>query len=440
MKQFTHQTLIFFRYILVFSLSFQLGCEDPIGLGPSADEQFVKLFGGDYSQQGIALVSMPGEEQFVLFGHGTSFSSGEQMDAFVVYTDALGEGISDRNPYVIENIFDFSESGEQRDEYAAEMLAVGEEVYLIGTTVLKDGDADAFLIHLDGNGTETFRMKYGDPSSDEVVHAATLLANGDLLLAGYTTDIDDQKSNYDLEVPQNSIGIELDSTDFWCLRLRPDGTEVWRKTFGLRGADKITAVLNSDEDIILAGTTDFPEIGEDLARDRDKDACLIRLNAAGSLIDFRRIGESESDESISGIDLTDTGELLLIGKSTATSGVEQVLLSSFTLQFEPILSPTTFSQSLPSEGQSILSLESGNWLMTATTANESRGATDIWLFQTDQSGSILWEQRFGSIESDSGSEAIVLSSGEIVMIGTIGFGKTPMMALIKTNEHGQLIQ
>jgi len=102
--------------------------------------------------------------------------------------------------------------------------------------------------------------------------------------------------------------------DAWILRLDSAGTVIWQKTYGGTGNDEATSVQIVGGGFLVSGYTESFGAG-------NEDAWLLMLNADGTVAWQKTFGGPDVDEANS-VTLTNEGKYLLAG-STASSGQGQ---------------------------------------------------------------------------------------------------------------------
>jgi gliding motility-associated-like protein len=87
---------------------------------------------------------------------------------------------------------------------------------------------------------------------------------------------------------------------------------------------------------------------------------------------------------------------------------------------------------------SIEKTSDGNYLITGT-AIDNFGSLDMLLLKVDESGLMLWSNKYGGIDLDFGSQSKVDSNGNIFVIGTFGISNTDDAYLLKLDSSGNLL-
>ena len=435
-----------FAICCLFLSLINLSCEQFLGLGPEDSETYIRVLGGYAAQEGIAFARLAENDdnlELAILGHQLSYQDEADYDIYLALTDLgghLGLDIS----------LDASTNGQISDDFAVDLQLRSQGIFIFGNSHLRESDKDGLLLELDDQLNIKQQVKIGSSSYDESIQAVASLPNGDFVLVGSTTQIDLNKNGYDSANPTTSQGIAWDSTDFWILRVDQNGGLIWETIFGFRGIDCANAVEVIDNEIMVAATTDFPDIGEDRPEDRDKDICLLKLNEQGDLLGMQVYGESEADEYAADLVIDKNQEIIAMGNSIMRDSTQfsNILLLNLDVNLSLIATPSIVDdQYLNPTANAMTLLEDGDLLLTGFIEIGTSGTgsfffpfhTNIMLLQTDRSGNVRWQRSFGERARESGSASITLSDGSIITLGTFGFEGNPMIALIKTDAQGNLV-
>ncbi len=176
---------------------------------------------------------------------------------------------------------------------SGDILAVGEES-------VSGAGWEVAIARIDASGNSVWYHTLGGGGTDSA-RALALLPGGDALLAGYTTT--SSAGSYDAAV--------------W--RVAPDGTEVWRKTWGTGSDDRAFDIaLAPDGGWYLAGSSSGQSLGS-------QDLWMVRADGTGATTWEVRRGSASFDRAHAVIALGD-GSVLAAGYTQAQgSGGSDVL-------------------------------------------------------------------------------------------------------------------
>jgi len=104
------------------------------------------------------------------------------------------------------------------------------------------GNGDYLVVKLDKDGAVEWQKVYGGDGDDQlyVLHEAY---DGNYLLAG----------NSNSGTSGNKNASAKNGTDFWVLKIKPDGEILWQETYDFGKADLLTSLVENDDHSLLLG-------------------------------------------------------------------------------------------------------------------------------------------------------------------------------------------
>lgn len=326
-----------------------------------------KRFGGSNDELAMAVAAVPGGG-YVIAGYSLSGANGDKSelsrggyDFWLVKIDENGDKIWDKR---------FGGTGE---DYAYSIVhAPGGGYVVAGATNSgangdvsqpSQGTQDYWLVKIDEDGTKIWDKRFGSNVA-ESAYSIAAAASGGYLVLGYTN------AQPGGDVSQPSKG----GQDFWLVRVDENGNKIWDKRFGGSLDDRGQSVVASpDGGFVLAGLTFSPADG-DLSQPSQgsSDFWTIKINTDGNLVWEKRFGGS-NPESVNRVTVLPGGGYLFAGPST--SGAE------------------------------------------GDKSEISQGGDDFWIVKTDETGTKIWDKRFGGSGTDRARSVAVLPSGGYVVTG-----------------------
>ncbi|WP_442847267.1 hypothetical protein [Leeuwenhoekiella sp. H156] len=242
----------------------------------------------------------------------------------------------------------------------------------------KHGVGEFWGQKLDASGNLEWRNYFGGSNNDRS-YKALQTPDGGFMLIGFT-----ESDDFDISQTHGSY-------DYWIVKLSKTGGMQWEKTFGGSGIDiAYDAVFLSNGDCLIVGQSNSTD-GDVTASNGDFDAWVMRIDAAGNLKWQRSFGGAD---------------------------------------FE-------FARSItPGPDNSFFII--GNSRSADTTSNGNAGANDIWVFQVDSEGQLLWQETWGGEGIDLGTDAVYSEKGILYVLATTasssvesasGFGKDDLILL-----------
>lgn len=284
---------------------------------------------------------------------------------------------------------------------------------------------DYWLIRLDNAGNTVWEKTYGGTEGENPT-SLLVMPDGGYLLCG---------SSYS--------GIGADKTDscrggddFWIVRTDSLGNKLWDKTIGGNGVDLLSsATITTKGYIVLAGST-LSGIGGDKTSAQISvgsfDFWMVWLDASGNKIYDKTYGGPQNDNCYSVTAALDGGVLLggisdsQIGgnKQQAPRGLNDFwVLKTDTLA--RILWSNTYGGSAEDYLYTTQTGPSGSYLIGGDSYSPIgfdksaalKGSDDMWVLRISSSGTIIWDQSYGSTDSDELNEITKTNSGGFLLTG-----------------------
>lgn len=228
------------------------------------------------------------------------------------------------------------------------------------------------------NAQTTFSKYIGNTGSD-ASHSIVTLADGGAVIAGAT----DSKLAGDLDV--------------FVVRVTSEGDTLWQKTYGGPEEDFAKCVLTtSDNGFLVVGYTKSFGKG-------DYDGYVLKLNNDGDLLWSKAYGDTQSDYYYAAIADQADG-FILVGSTDYSITDSDIFFTHINAE-----GSINWSKQIGNAGK-----EYGNaitkyydpaysdWYYTiaGTTDSEGAGASDIYVFQIDSTGTMYWQRTMGGVKDD----------------------------------------
>ncbi|HWQ66383.1 MAG TPA: hypothetical protein VN372_05890 [Methanospirillum sp.] len=257
--------------------------------------------------------------------------------------------------------------GGSRRESGGSIIQTSDGGYAItGNSYSSDGDAttnhgssDVWVVKTDANGNLLWQKSYGGSQLDWG-HSLVELPGGDLLVTAVTVSSD------------GDVSLNHGAGDVWVLRLSPDGTLVWERTYGGTFSDNVwKAELSPAGGVYLVGES-FSTDGDGLGNHGDADLWVAEIDGNGTLLWQRSLGGSDY-ESGAWIRRLADGNLAAVGTTrssdgdvTGIKGAGDLWIVKLRSTYDPLNVPVQASPLNPSSGQT-----SDGILVINTTGNLS---------------------------------------------------------------------
>ncbi len=215
-------------------------------------------------------------------------------------------------------------------------------------------------------------------------------------------------------------------SDIYLARLDDDGRLLWSKTFGGRGNDVASAVLETGTgDLVVAGYTQSSGAG-------GKDMYLIKTDAQGNQLWSRTFGGAKEDTAVAVLQAADGGFVLAGGTESFGAGGRDMYLVK-TNASGGVLWFKTFGSTGWDLAFSVAQAKDGGFIL----AGESSTRTGAYLVKTDGLGNLQWTQDLGGALKFASQVRPTRDGGYVITGITNVFGaETGDIGLVKTNSHG----
>ncbi|HLO73034.1 MAG TPA: T9SS type A sorting domain-containing protein [Flavobacterium sp.] len=252
------------------------------------------------------------------------------------------------------------------------------------------GDLDYWVWKMDEKGTAEWQKSFGGNGVD-LLQSVRITTDGGFILAGTSS------SNLSADKKEACKGQE----DFWIIKLDAKGGEIWQRTIGGSGQEKLLSIAQTkDGGYILGGTSssntsepDEKGIVDKYGKSEDSrgslDYWVVKLDPKGEIEWQKTLGGKYVDE---------------------LKSIEQTLDEGYIL------------------GGYSNSPESGD------KAQGNYGLGDYWIVKLDKEGNQLWQQTLGGDKDDNLFTLSQTKDGGFILGGNSNSGATNSKS--KTNKNG----
>jgi hypothetical protein len=273
------------------------------------------------------------------------------------------------------------------------------------------GSDDFWLVKTDSSGNKLWNKTYGGTLIDHAYSMVQTL-DGGYAMAGYT----------------QSYGVG--GTDFWLVKADASGSKVWNKTYGGTGNDAAYSVIQtSDGGYALAGYTFSYGAG-------GPDYWLVKVDSTGAKQWDRTYGGTANDWAFSVVQTSDGGYAIAGNTNSYGAGNFDIWLvktdASGIMQWNKTYGGVSYEISW-----SVVQTGDGGYAMAGYTQSYGAGYYDAWLVKTDSSGNKLWNQTYGGTNDDRVYSLIQTVDGGYALAGyTASYGAGGDVWLVETDASG----
>ncbi|MEO0179772.1 MAG: hypothetical protein ABIM74_10385 [candidate division WOR-3 bacterium] len=222
-------------------------------------------------------------------------------------------------------------------------------------------------------------------------------------------------------------------SDFLVLKLNSDGSLAWARTFGGTSSENAWSITQTSDGgyAVAGGTWSFSAGGYDFL--------VLKLNSDGSLAWARTYGGLDGDHAYSIIQTSDGGYAVAGYTYSFGSGDEDFLI----LKLNPdgsLAWARTFGGTDYDDVYSIIQTSDRGYAVAGGTRSFGIGYWDCFVLKLNPDGSLVWVKRFGGTDVDIASSIIQTSDGGYAVVGwTKNFGAGDVdLLVLKLNPDGSL--
>ncbi|MBN2379082.1 T9SS type A sorting domain-containing protein [candidate division WOR-3 bacterium] len=275
------------------------------------------------------------------------------------------------------------------------------------------------LIKADSLGNEEWVRFLGEDNQDRG-NCVIQTFDGSYVVAGYKSFL----------TPQ---GPEL-----YIIKVDGLGDVLWTKSYaGYQGFAFANFVQETrDSGYIVVGYTGYYEDDEH----QDRNIWLVKTDIKGDTLWTRTYGDSLHFEHAECVRQTADGGFAVVGWSSEIEGDDVDLRLIKTDSTGDTLWTGIYGGEDWDEGNSVLELADGGYVVTGYTRSFGQGNADLWLLRIDEYGEVLWAETYGAADWDEGLSVALTPDGGYIATGiTSSFGAGSLdLLLIKVDSTGNL--
>ncbi len=312
-----------------------------------------KTFGGSSTELGYELVQTTSDGGFALVG-GTASKGAGGADFWVLKLDASGNTVWDKT------------FGQINTEVAHSIVQTSDGGFAVaGYTRSKGrGGQDFWVLKLNALGNKTWDKTFGG-SNTEIAHSIVQTSDGGFAVAG-------------------TINKGGGNTDFWVLKLNATGNKTWEKTFGGSNTEIAHSIVQtSDGGFAVAGQTTSNKGKVGII-----DVLILKLNALGEKTWEKTFGGSNSDAAHSIVQTSDGG-FAVAGKNNSKSALLNADFWIFKLNaLGTIVWDKTLGERYSDEAYSIVQTSDGGFAVAGYKALAGAKDNNFLVFKLDRNGDL----------------------------------------------------
>lgn len=194
---------------------------------------------------------------------------------------------------------------------------------------------------------------------------------------------------------------------------------IWQKTIGGIGYDIINDIVtNSSGDSYVLSTVQVLD---------NHEIQVSKVSSGGDFLWTKTIG-GERDDTGKKLIIDRDGNLIILGATNSKNILGLSSLGSLDLiliRMNPsgeVLNTYTYGGTKFEEPASVLQKPNGNYIITGTTYSSdgavlsNSGQADVWLFEINTSGSVLWSQTLGGNDDEFAVTTELMDDGTLITV------------------------
>ncbi|MDC7996459.1 T9SS C-terminal target domain-containing protein [Gilvibacter sediminis] len=288
------------------------------------------------------------------------------------------------------------------------------------------GEPDLWLVKLSSSGSLEWEEAYGGSGYEEI-RALGLAADGNYIIGSSSN------SPASSDKAEDSLG-DIESLDFWLLKVDTDGNILWENTIGANKTDRLYDMAVTAENEILMVGSSISDAGFDKTEPSQgvSDYWIVKAAANGTPIWDETFGGTEN-ELVSRLLLLADGSFVVSGSTFSNTsgditqdnnGEIDYFAAAFSSSGSPLwqntlgteFSDQTLTVNQLSDGSFILGGYSSAGISGDKT-QENQGFFDIWLTALDANGELINELSLGALGNDYVSDIVPTADGSFLVIG-----------------------
>ncbi len=226
---------------------------------------------------------------------------------------------------------------------------------------------------------------------------------------------------YDASIVETSDYWVPDGGYVWVLRLSgTDGSVIWQKTYDEGDADFASSVtIASNGDIIVAGTTGNVVLG--IPSESSFDAWVLRLDSTGNIV-WESLYDGGDGDVATGVAIAPNGDIVLGGytKSYGAGKYDFWALRLNGTDGSVIWQKAYGGSETDAAYGGVAITPNGNIVLAGTTWTDtfgSYGYADAWVIMLDENGNVTWENRYGTQWGNNIYGITIADNGDIIVAG-----------------------
>lgn len=412
--KFSPQLILAFGLLAVIN-----GCDTTNNVTPYQDQTFIKLFGGNGSEEGKDIIPLS-DGGFVLVGSSSSETAGGK-DVYVLRTDNIGNVVWEKRY-----------GGKGDDCGNSIILGQNNSLYICGETVQTDSSAnmnfrDVYVLNISiDDGSRLGEQVYGDSLRDEFGTSILDIQDGGFLITATWEGASPEF--FMVETDANLLALDNRSN----------------YVSGDKGVNNfsVASVEISQNNPLNPPFICFGSVLESNSNTYQFQSFFYRTNSGQAIFQELYGSEANNDFCTDVYETLDGGYILSGYTDEGSFSKEMVIkLDRNRQEVWSQQYANEFGENVRESG--IIQTQDGGYMVTAVIELDDPKNDEISLLKLNSAGEEEWRKTYGSNDNDAGAKLVQLEDGSYVVVGTMGFNINPdsqsKMCLMKVNAQGDLV-
>lgn len=420
---------LFYKFFLISAVVSITACsnDDSPGTddGFKGEIEWVKTFGGSKEDEALSVVEAT-DGGYAVFGY-TQSTDGDITDKTATDSDFWVLKLTK------EGAISWSKTyGGTGDDRGQKIINTSDNGYvLVGYSRSTDGDVsvnaglqDYWIVKIDASGTIQWEKTFGFPGIDRAF-SVVQTKDGGYFITGF---LDVTASNGDGN--DNKSGIQKHGVgEFWGIKLDASGNKEWRRYFGGTDNDRsYDTVQTEDGGFLMIGSSESTDF--DITNSQGSyDFWVVKVNPEGTKVWEKSFGGTEIDVGYA-IASSGNGKYIIVGDARSNDGqITEAkgnadlwmiqIDGNGNLIWEKSIGGTQFDT-----GRGIFSMQSGKFIITGNSrsndidVDQNNGQSDVWTLLVDNNGEVTWKSTVGGSEQEFATGCIETMDKKIVIAGS----------------------
>lgn len=298
------------------------------------------------------------------------------------------------------------------------------------------GGKDIYVAKISVTGEIVWERNYGDINNDEGT-ALVETVKGDYAVVGYSVNsssgytegwflklnssgklLKESVFNISSFLKINDIknlddknfvvcGVSKTATDndlnFMIMKINSNGAKMWKQEVGTKyfADEAFTLNVTKDKEILAAGFTTLPS--------KKRKLLLVKTDSYGKVLFKEELGD-EGMNSITSMEETPDGKIILAGYTTVNSNGEEDVLVMIFDRYKKVISQKSFGKASADKFNSI-KVYKGGYLAIGTTNSLKGSESALYIAKFDRKLDVEWERVYKSAGSSIGSDLTINHDG-----------------------------